>query len=956
MKKIMILLLIVTLTVGTLFLNTNNVSAYTPSDYNGSIYELESDTEETYATYLDKYNKVFPNEIVEVDLTTFEYSNGLVENDLPYYSLFKDDLGNEKSGLYLPESGDITLTVNVTEAGYYHMGVEYFSILGRSSNIERAMKINGKYPFIEAESLVLQRFFQDEFSVAQSRVKGVSDIRPKQIEKHLWAEDTFKDRVGYYNDSYYFYFEQGVNTITFESKREPFVLGRLFLFQEEPVSSYETYYNQYLQQGAKVVEESYIIEGEESYLKSSPSLNPIAEFSTPKFTPYEAFITRYNAIGGNNWRVAGDTISWQLSVKEAGFYKITFKVMQNFSNGQSTTRSLKINGETPFEEAKTIEFKYKSDLQYVSLGNGEPMYVYLEEGVNEISLTSTIGNYGPIVQRVNVLIKEFRAFYREVVMRTGLNPDPYQDYLLSRYIPNFQSRLVAFKDELQAIRSEIIRISGGRSGLISAFDRAGNQIKKFIEDEKNVQSGLREFEQNISALGTWVISVSEQPLTIDQIIVSGDTHKLPKIRLNFFQKLWHEIIMFFGSFKDDSDFGTGVSVDGPTIEVWIGTGRDQTTYLRQLIDESFTLDKGINVNLKMVNMGVLLQATLSGNGPDVAIGVDQKMPVNWGIRNAIVPLSDFSDFSEVASWFSPSALEALTFDGVTYALPDTEDFLVMFYRKDILNSVGVTSLPTTWEEVIDISPLLQRRYLEFYVPVSQGAMSTVLYAMIKQNGGELYLDGGRESGMLQPANINAFLDFTKLFTDYGFALEANFANRFRSGEMPIGVANYSLYNTLSVFAPEISGQWDYALLPGVEVDGVLNRQSVSTVTSSVIMSASKEKEASWEFMKWWLSADTQKDYARGMESVIGSAARYPTANLQAFEQLPWPTKDYLMLKQQRELAVGIPTVPGDYIVGRHIDNAFRAVLNSNVTPQDSLYQYHLKINEEIARKRKELGL
>ena len=63
-----------------------------------------------------------------------------------------------------------------------------------------------------------------------------------------------------------------------------------------------------------------------------------------------------------------------------------------------------------------------------------------------------------------------------------------------------------------------------------------------------------------------------------------------------------------------------------------------------------------------------------------------------------------------------------------------------------------------------------------------------------------------------------------------------------------------------------------------------------------------------------------------------------------------------MLKQQRELAVGIPTVPGDYIVGRHIDNAFRAVLNSDVTPQDSLYQYHLKINQEIERKRKELGL
>src|SRR5690606_7455811 len=106
---------------------------------------------------------------------------------------------------------------------------------------------------------------------------------------------------------------------------------------------------------------------------------------------------------------------------------------------------------------------------------------------------------------------------------------------------------------------------------------------------------------------------------------------------------WHEIILFFGSFKDQGDFGSSVTVDGPTIEVWIGTGRDQTSILRQLLDESFVTQNGINVNLKMVNMGVLLSATLSGNGPDVAIGIDQKTPVNWGVRGGIYDLSQFDD-------------------------------------------------------------------------------------------------------------------------------------------------------------------------------------------------------------------------------------------------------------------------------------------------------------------------
>ena len=55
--------------------------------------------------------------------------------------------------------------------------------------------------------------------------------------------------------------------------------------------------------------------------------------------------------------------------------------------------------------------------------------------------------------------------------------------------------------------------------------------------KKTFKKGLREFEQNISALGSWVITVSEQPLTIDQIIVSGKDYKLPNIKENFFQKV-----------------------------------------------------------------------------------------------------------------------------------------------------------------------------------------------------------------------------------------------------------------------------------------------------------------------------------------------------------------------------------------------------------------------------------
>jgi len=109
-------------------------------------------------------------------------------------------------------------------------------------------------------------------------------------------------------------------------------------------------------------------------------------------------------------------------------------------------------------------------------------------------------------------------------------------------------------------------------------------------------------------------------------------------------------------------------------------------------------------------------------------------------------------------------------------------------------------------------------------------------------------------------------------------------------------------------------------------------------------------------MKWWLSTETQAAYARGMEAILGAAARYLTANVDAFKRLPWSTKELLILEKQRENSVGIPIVPGDYIVGRYIDNAFRSSVNQGVNPRDSIYDYAEKINIELARKRKEFGL
>ncbi|MDD4388130.1 MAG: extracellular solute-binding protein, partial [Bacilli bacterium] len=838
-----------------------------------------------------------------------------------------------------------------------------YPISGRSAAIARGLKIDGNIPFKEASSFILPRIWVDQYNVESRREPGKHDLKPSQIEKNRWNIEAVRDTNGYYDGrSYYFYFEAGSRNLTLTAVREPVVIAEIKLYNKTTELSYKETLQLYQAAGYSEIDSAlleggyYKVQGENAYEKSAPTLAPTANWSSFKVDPYEKFITRYNTIGGYGWRVAGDWITWEVEAPTSGFYRLTFKVLQNHNRGMDSTRILYINGAVPFSECRNIRFRYSGDWQNATLGNGEEDYLfYLKAGRNTITLEATIGVYDNVIRTTEQTIVNLNRLYRKVVMITGVAPDKYQDYLLKERIQDLYEMINDSIEKLEFCVDEIIGIAGERSNLIGTFERTLLQLRRFIKSEQNIQRSLKELEDNVAALGTWVMNISEQPLSVDCIYLQGVGSKLPNASTNFFQKLWHEIVMLIGSFGVNTSLESSVKADGPTITIWVFSGRDQSQLLRQLIDESFTRDKQINVKLKLVNATALLPATLSGNGPDVALGVGQNIPVNWGIRQALVDLTQFDDFSEVAERFSNSAITPFCFQDAVYALPDTEDFLVTFVRSDIADEMGFT-VPKTWNEVLALVPALQRSYLDYYIPNTRGALSTLMYAMIVQNGGELYQSDGKKTSLMERASTEAFIDFTSFFTDYGFAVHANFPNRFRSGEMPIGIYNYSLYNTLSVFAPEIRGQWQFAPLPGYEKAGVINNQTTSTVTGSVILADSKEKTASWEFLKWWLSAETQTGYSRGMEAILGAAARYPTANLTAFKNLPWSVQDYYILEQQRKKAAGVPTVPGDYIVGRYLDNAFRSAINNNLNPRDTLFEYAQKIDIEIMRKRKEFNL
>ena len=460
-------------------------------------------------------------------------------------------------------------------------------------------------------------------------------------------------------------------------------------------------------------------------------------------------------------------------------------------------------------------------------------------------------------------------------------------------------------------------------------------------------------------------NMSESKLDVDLIMITGENAKPGPVTENFFESFGHEVRSCVSSFfVDYNTLGNKYDSNDDVLQIWITTGRDQSTVLKTIVDDTFTAKTGIKVNIKLVQADAILTAVVAGNGPDIVLSVSGWFAVNYAMRNAVEDLTQFDDFNEVISAFYPSIVDPLRYNngkhtGV-YGLPETQDFPVLFYRTDVLEEMGL-KVPDTWEELIAMLPTLQGDSLSVGIPFPDiNTLNTAVFnTMIYQNGGEIYDQEAKHTLIDSEAGVAAFKQYVSLYNDYGLPTIFNFVSRFRSGEMPIGIAPYGTYNTLMISAPEIRGLWDFTLMPGtVREDGSIDRTTHTDGLCCMMIKTDDEKvrNNAWEFMKWWVSADAQVRFGREMESVLGASARYQTANRDALRQLAWSTKNLAVLEEQMAHTHGFPEIAGGYSTTRHITNAIRRVITTKQDPRETLLTYARTINEEIKIKRREFNL
>lgn len=925
--------------------------------YNTGFLEEKSETEKT--PYYSDYSKGYGNS----SLT--ESENNAVSVTLLNSQKIKFEKQLNKDCIYFDSNlATVDWEVTVPQDGMYNFSLEYIFDGKEIRDAQRMLKIDGKMPFREAENFTFSHLWRDKDDI---RINSIGDeVRPTTYEDVKWQTFDFSDSEGLYALPLKFRLTAGKHTVSLSYMSGSFYIGEFRVgIKSDPVN-----YTEYVKSTArngKASNFSEVFQSEKILIDKNSTTLILESDGDPSTKPSGITNKKLNVTGGWRWRNGNQSMTWRFSVNEDGWYKLGMRCLQNWNDGLAAYRSIKIDGEIPFAEMEAYRFDYLDKWRFTTLAdsNSKPYLFYLTKGEHTLTMGVKISGLTEVINALNDDIDLFSEILSDITKLTGSEPDPYYDYDFFTKIPTLQPRLSALYNSLdrqvEFYKANFKKLPAIANNLKSIM----KQLDTLINNPFKIAASISELENAQSSLGTYFSSLKYSPFEIDWFCISSeDVNPRIEKESGFFSKLYATILNFVSSFFKDYDNISGFVSENTkikeTVDIWISRGTEWSEIIKQTADKEFTEQTGIAIRMNILptaqlsagSINALMLAISSGRAPDIAMGVDSASPAEFAFRNSVCNLKEFSDYDEISERFLKNIAVPFQYRGGVYAIPETMNFTALFYRKDIMNELSL-KLPETWNDLYSQTlPTLYQNGYEFFYPT--GGYAPFLF----QNGGNYYSEDGLKCTLGTTTAYQAFKKYCELFTNYSVPVSANFFNRFRSGVMPLGIGDYSTYMTFWAAAPELRGKWGIALLPGTEKeDGTIDRShSGITAECDIIMQQSKHKNASWEFLKWWTSEKTQRTYANELEATVGTEARWNSANIKAFCDLPWQAEDLGVISEHWRWEKEVPIVLGSYYTARYIGNAWNNTVVGGMNYKDAFSDAIEEIEKEMRAKQEEYGV
>jgi ABC-type glycerol-3-phosphate transport system substrate-binding protein len=865
-----------------------------------------------------------------------------------------------KASVRLAPGGAVRFTVTVPAAGDYTLSFDVAVPETVLDAPEGELRVNGD----EAGRVRFPVYFRNSAdSFPQDRYGNDALIR--QVREVRWTRAGTPLHLG-----------AGEQQLELTLISGAVYLGSLYLEPLEPPPDYARYLEAHaaLQNNAPA-DFLLTLEAEFPAFKNDTAVRPESDRDLT-VTPYHSTNLLLNTLGGESWTESGSAVFYEFIVPEDGFYAITFRARQNTRRNFTVFRRITVNGEVPFAELMAVPFPYAPGWVDVTLGapdclhgtseatcDGTPYRIFLRRGVNVLGIEATDAPYAPAIATLQDALLEINALALEVRKLTGNQRDPFRDWVISDYIPDAQERLEILITRLRADQEKVKALSGGRnSPEVQSYQLAIDNLSFLAADPNKLPAFLRRFSEGPGSaaqqLGSLLPLLQQQPLALDKLHVHAPDVRPETPAVPFAAALIEGVRRFLHSFVPNP-YQVAQGEEGE-LEVWVNRPRLYVNLLQLMADESFTPETGVRVNFSvMPDEAKLVLAKAAGIAPDVALGVSTNVPFELAIRNALYDLRSFEDFDRFIANFSPGALLSFIIGDSVYALPETQDFWVTFYRKDILNALGM-SVPDTWGEVLELLPELQRYGMNYNTPLSSGPglkgyLLTAPYLF--NHGAPLYADGGFATGLASEEAVAAIRFMAESFTVYGMPIStASFYESFRYGTLPLGVSNLETYVKLLTAAPELAGLWGVALYPATVLpDGTKRRYTTGSAQASIVFRGTEQPEAAWAFLKWWLSTETQAEFQERLMLNYGRAYLWNSANLGAFRRLNIPEEHKAVILEQWQWLQEPVRLPGFYMQERELSNVWNRIVFDGVNARVAIDGSVTSINREIARRMEEFG-
>lgn len=907
--------------------NYSNISkSYSAKEYSGS------------SVVINMENAILP-----------EYAELLTDNNYNY----------SNKVVSLKHSDKLKLEVEVPETALYQLSFDYLSYDTSILPIEFSLKVDNEYPFYETRSLSFETTWVSSEGSNLDRYGNEIVTLPDKLIR--WETKALKDASYRYSTPLLVELRKGTHEFSIGVNEGTFLLGNITLEKPEKVAQYT---------GSNIAEgnELITIQGEDFFERNNSSIHATGEFDGAVF-PLSAKETVLNTLDGDSFKEAGQEITYSFHVENSGYYYIGMNYRQSDKNDFPVFVNWKVDGVIPNTAFNNYAVDYTSKYKTTSLTDSDNnnLSVYLEKGDHTISLSISADYLRDALERVDRIMNGVNDLSLEVTKVAGTNKDKYRDLKITRYIPNVQETLYGWVDELYDIAGQATQYVDAESAEdVAAFAYliiAAKQLKSLGDKPNELVYRVDELSTSVNSINTQIANfidlINKNNLSIDRLYIYQKDAKLPK-KLGFLKGLLLSIQRFFYSFFGQSY--SAANTNKEHVQVWVNRPRQYVEIMQKMVDEQFTPQTGIEVDLSiMTDANKLVLSNASGDTPDIATGINYSIPFELAIRGALVDLTKFSNYREIFGRYSEGILVPSVIGEGLYSLPETMNFYVMFTRTDVLEKLGMTA-PNTMEELVGMLPDLQMRGLNvFYPTAAMLAMRNYhgVTPLIFQNGGSLYGDTALDLLVDSEETISGITELTELFTLYNLPVDVpNFYQHFRNGDLPIGIADFNSYNLILNAAPEIANSWSVSLIPGVvdETTGEVKRYMSGGAESTVMFASDDAREQrAWEFMSWWSSADVQAEFGQMLQIMYGDEYIWPTANIEAFNRLPFPSSDKDIIMEQASYILEAPRLLGGYMLERELSNAFNDIVVNGETLRSRVDDVVKTVNRETLRKLEEFG-